>query len=82
MCPLLIAVLLEEIDKMERSQNGSNGHLHVNSLGETRSRLEKLIMRMDGLETTFDKMVEKTSTCLTSEEFKDQTLTNAFPLSI
>jgi autophagy-related protein 11 len=61
-------VLLDEIGKMEeQGQNGSdnngglNGHFNVNSLGETRSRLEKLITRMDNLEPSFDKMVEKTS---------------------
>lgn len=48
---------------MERSENsdGLNGHFNVNSLGETRSRLERLIMRIDNLEPSFDKMVEKTS---------------------
>ncbi|KAF8527616.1 hypothetical protein BU17DRAFT_39351, partial [Hysterangium stoloniferum] len=58
-----LMMLLEEIDKMEQSQNSTDliSQFNVNSLGETRSRLEKLIIRMDSLETTFDKMAEKTS---------------------
>ncbi|KIJ36373.1 hypothetical protein M422DRAFT_212340 [Sphaerobolus stellatus SS14] len=58
-----LMILLDEIDKMERSHSGSalnGGSFNVNSLTETRTKLEKLIMRMDSLETSFDKMVEKT----------------------
>ncbi|GJJ14937.1 hypothetical protein Clacol_009207 [Clathrus columnatus] len=56
-----LMMLLEEIDKMEQSQIGDpNENFNVNALSETRSRLEKLIIRMDGLEITFDKIAEKT----------------------
>lgn len=55
-------MLLEEFDKLEQSQIGElSDHINNNTLSEARSRIEKLIMRMDNLEMTFDKMAEKTS---------------------
>lgn len=60
--------LLDEIDKMDQAQltGDNNNHLVHHPLRETRSALEKLIYRMDNLETTFDKMAEKTSALIQS----------------
>ncbi|KAF8591259.1 hypothetical protein K439DRAFT_1656781 [Ramaria rubella] len=57
-----LIALLDEVDKINqahctKSQNGDANH---NPLRESRLALEKLINRMDNLETTFDKMAEKT----------------------
>ena len=62
----LCEALLDEIDKMDQAHltgdGDNNNHLVYNPVRETRSSLEKLVNRMDNLETTFDKMAEKTST--------------------
>jgi hypothetical protein len=73
--------LLRVLDDLEQFALSSNDHAAINAVRESRSALEKLVNKMDSLETGFDRIAERSCKLLIYlEPIFHQVITDLFSI--